>query len=97
MCLVALLFNFAEKPGAGMGPIIVGSAGGNAQNFGGFLQSQPYKIAELHQFGFGLVLGGEFVERLVHAARAGFSAAPPDFFRRCSSSSRPWPRPPARL
>ena len=63
--MVRLRRNFPKKPGAGVRPIIVGGAGGDAENFGGFLQSHPDEITQLHQFGFELVLSGEFVEGVI--------------------------------
>jgi hypothetical protein len=55
-----------EKPDPGVRPIIVRGARGNAQQFGGFLEGHADKIPEFNQFSFGLVLGGELVERFVH-------------------------------
>lgn len=59
------LRQFAEQPGSGMGPIIFGRARGKAEHFRGFIVRHADEIAQLHQFGFGLVRDGEFVERLV--------------------------------
>jgi hypothetical protein len=47
-------------------PVVVGGAGGDAQNFGRFLQGHADEITQLHQFSLNLVLNGEFVERLIH-------------------------------
>ena len=64
--LAFLRLDFAEEPGAGVSPIVIGGAGGNAQHFGGFLKGHADEVTELHQFSFNLVLSGEFVERVVH-------------------------------
>ena len=48
-----------------MSPVVIGCSRGDAQNFGGFLKRQSNEIAQLHQFGFNLVLSGEFVEGVV--------------------------------
>ena len=66
MCSVTLLFNFAEQPGAGMGPIIVGSTGGTCVNLGGFLKGQAHETRQLDQFRFDLALVGEFVKSFTH-------------------------------
>ncbi len=64
-----LRLDFAEEPGAGMRPVVVGGAGGNAQGSGGLFQSHADKITKFYQFRFGPVLGGQFVERLVHGQK----------------------------
>ena len=65
-CSILLRFQLMKKPGAGMGPIIVGGAGGNSEDFGGFFEGHADEISQFYQFGFGLVLGGEFVERIIY-------------------------------
>jgi hypothetical protein len=49
-----------------MVPVVVGGARGDAESLGRFLDGHADELTRLHEFGFGLVLGGEFVERLVH-------------------------------
>ena len=49
-----------------MRPVVVGGAGGDAENLGRFLKGHADEIAQLHQFGFGLVSGGELVQRVAH-------------------------------
>jgi hypothetical protein len=62
----ALAFEFAKEPGPGIRPVVICSARGHAEDPGGFLEGQADEVAQLDQFRFDLVLGGEFVERLVH-------------------------------
>src|SRR5258705_7676411 len=65
-CSMPLRFEFAKEPGPGMGPIVVGSARGQAETLRRFLEGQADEVTQLDQFRFDLVLRGEFVERLVH-------------------------------
>ena len=60
-----LAFEFVKEPGAGMGPIIVSSPRGYAENLGSFLESEADKVAQLDQFSFVLVLRRQLVERFV--------------------------------
>ena len=52
-----------------MGPVVVGGAGGNTQNFGGFVNRHADEVTQFHQFGLDLVLGREFVKRLAHGQK----------------------------
>src|SRR6266446_1558683 len=65
LALRALWLEFVEEPRPGMGPVVVGGALRDAENFGSFLERHAHEVMQLHQFGFGLVLGGKLVERLV--------------------------------
>jgi hypothetical protein len=44
-----------EEPGAGVGPVIVGGAGRNTQNVGGFFEGHADEVTQFDQFGFGLI------------------------------------------
>jgi hypothetical protein len=61
-----LALDFAKKPGPGVGPIVVGGARGDAEDFGRFLEGHADEVAQLDQFRFGLALLCEFVERVIH-------------------------------
>src|SRR2546422_8743776 len=61
-----LVVQFAEEPGPSMGPVVVGGAGGDAEDLGRFLEGNADKITKLDQFSSELVLRGEFVQRLIH-------------------------------
>ena len=76
---LALRLDFPEEPGAGVGPVVVRGAGGNAQDFGGFLQSHADEITQLHQFSFDFALSSQFVERLVHGEEFVFVTRPGNF------------------
>ena len=54
-----------KQPGAGVGPIIIGRAGGDAEGIRGFLEGHANKITEFDEFGFGLAQRGEFFEGVV--------------------------------
>ena len=56
--------NLPVEPGAGVGPVILGRAGGNAEHYRRFIIGHTDEVTELHQFRLGFVLGGELVERL---------------------------------
>jgi hypothetical protein len=68
--LRAFYLEFAEEPGAGVCPVIVGGAGGDAEDFGGFFEGQTYEVTEFHQFGFELVLSGKFIGSVVNQNRS---------------------------
>ena len=52
-------------PCPGKGPVVVGCAGGNAQNCGSFLQGNANPARQFYQFGFDLVVRGEFVKGVI--------------------------------
>ena len=89
---VTLLFNFAEQPGAGMGPIIVGSTGGNPQNLGGFLKGQAHETAQLDQFRFDLCVGRRVCQEL-HSPRGVRLHSPGAAISTPSKSTRCWSPP----
>src|SRR6266545_5269070 len=52
-----------EQPRAGVGPVILGGARGNAERVRCFVIGHADEVTQLHQFRFDLVLDCEFVER----------------------------------
>ena len=57
--------DFAEEPGAGVGPVALGGGGADAQDFGGFLEGEAGEVAELYELGLLRVVQGEAIEGVV--------------------------------
>src|SRR5262245_53484631 len=53
------------QPGLGVGPVVVGRRGGNAQRLGRLLVRQASEVAELDQLRFPLVLRLELCQGLI--------------------------------
>src|SRR5262245_26382621 len=53
------------QPGLGVGPVVVGRRGGNAQHLGRLLVRQASEVAELDQLRFPLVLRLELCQGLI--------------------------------
>ena len=48
-----------------MRPVVVGSAGGNPKDIGGFFEGHADEVTQLDQFSFGFAMRSEFVEGIV--------------------------------
>src|SRR2546426_1797257 len=75
----ACVGNLPEKPGAGVGPMALGSRGGNAEDLRGLFDRQADEIAELDEFGLLLVVGGEPVQGVVDSQHLVVFARRSDF------------------
>ncbi len=54
-----------EKPGAGVGPVALGGARGDAEGLGGFLGGETDEVFLFHELGLAGVVGGEGFEGVV--------------------------------
>jgi hypothetical protein len=57
--------HLAEQPRAGVGGIIFGGVGGDAEHLGGLLHRQADEVSQLDQFSLPWMLGGQFVEGFI--------------------------------
>src|SRR5262249_4763440 len=74
---VVLLRKGVEQPRPGDGPVTLGRRPRNAHARGCFLERQPRKVPEFHEFGFGGFLFAESVESFVerqHVLSRGYHA-----------------------
>src|SRR5262249_20439140 len=64
------LLEFLVQPGAGVGPMPVGAAHGDAEGVGRLLDGQAGEVAQLDQLGNFRLLLGEPLDRLAHGQQA---------------------------